>query len=96
MHHLQYCVATSNIAPQQNHANLSLEGGSPQPSIDGVERKNAMIAALLNRARSRLAKRLEYNRVIDEIQALTHRDLADMGADRSDMLRRAHQDFYGR
>ena len=55
-----------------------------------------MIAALLNHARSRLTRRLEYNRVIDEIQALTNRDLADMGADRSDMLRRAHQDFYGR
>ena len=55
-----------------------------------------MIAALLNHARSRLAKRLEYNRVIDEIQALTNRDLVDMGADRSDMLLRAHQDFYGR
>ncbi|WP_195163845.1 hypothetical protein [Mesorhizobium sp. NBSH29] len=51
---------------------------------------------LLNSARSRFAKRMQYNRVVGEIELLTQRDLADMGADRSDMLRRAYQDIYGR
>ena len=55
-----------------------------------------MIVSLLNHARNRLAKRIQYNRIVDEIQALTQRDLADMGADRTDMLRRAYQDIYGR
>jgi uncharacterized protein YjiS (DUF1127 family) len=55
-----------------------------------------IFASLLNHARSRLAKRMQYNRIVDEIQALTQRDLADMGADRTDMLRRAYHDFYGR
>lgn len=55
-----------------------------------------MIATLINNARSRLAKRMQYNRIVDEIQALTQRDLVDMGADRGDMLRRAYQDIYGR
>lgn len=55
-----------------------------------------MITSLLNRARNRLAKRMQYNRIVDEIQALSQRDLVDMGADRADMLRRAYQDIYGR
>jgi hypothetical protein len=54
-----------------------------------------MITALLNHAKGRFAKRMQYNRIVDEIQALTQRDLVDMGADRTDMLRRAYQDFYG-
>ncbi len=52
-----------------------------------------MISVLLNHARNRLAKRMQYNRIVDEIQALTQRDLADMGADRTDMLRRAYQRY---
>jgi uncharacterized protein YjiS (DUF1127 family) len=55
-----------------------------------------IFTALLSHAKGRLAKRMQYNRVVDEIQALTQRDLADMGADRTDMLRRTYQDFYGR
>ena len=31
-----------------------------------------------------------------EIQSLTHRDLADVGTDRGDMLRHAYLDIYGK
>ena len=55
-----------------------------------------MISDLITHARSRIAKRAKYNRLVDEIQALTHRDLADMGADRGEMLRQAYRDVYGR
>jgi hypothetical protein len=52
--------------------------------------------ALLNHAKNRVAKRMHYNRLVEEIQGLTQRDLADMGADRTDMLRRHYEDVYGR
>ena len=55
-----------------------------------------MISGLITHARDRLARRMKYNRLVDEIQALSQRDLADMGADRGDMLRQAYRDIYGR
>ena len=61
------------------------------------DRKNGtMINGLINHAKNRFAKRIRYNRLVDEIQALTPRDLADMGADRGEMLRHAYLDVYGR
>jgi uncharacterized protein YjiS (DUF1127 family) len=50
---------------------------------------------LITRTRSRFARRVRYNRMVDEIQSLTHRDLADMGANREDMLRHAYLEVYG-
>jgi uncharacterized protein YjiS (DUF1127 family) len=50
---------------------------------------------LITRTRSRFARRVRYNRMVDEIQSLTHRDLADMGANRDDMLRHAYLEVYG-
>lgn len=55
-----------------------------------------MITTFFHSARDRFAKRMQYNRVVGEIQSLTQRDLADIGADRDDMLRRAYEDIYGR
>ena len=55
-----------------------------------------MIASMINNARSRLAKRSRYNQLVEEIQSLTQRDLADMGADRGEMLRHAYRDIYGK
>jgi uncharacterized protein YjiS (DUF1127 family) len=55
-----------------------------------------MISEFLRNARGRIAKRRNYNRLVDEIQALTNRDLVDMGADRSEMLHQTYQHFYGR
>ena len=51
---------------------------------------------LYNNARGRIAKRRRYNRLVEEIQGLTQRDLVDMGADRSEMLRHAYRDIYGK
>lgn len=51
---------------------------------------------LVKHARSRIEKRVRYGRLVSEIQGLTHRDLADMGADRGEMLRHAYLDVYGR
>lgn len=50
---------------------------------------------LMTTARNRIAKRSRYNRMVDEIKSLTSRDLADMGADRGEMLRHAYLDVYG-
>ena len=50
---------------------------------------------LMKNARRRISNRMRYNRMVEEIQGLTMRDLADMGADRSEMLRHAYMDVYG-
>ncbi len=55
-----------------------------------------LFTALFNHAKNGFAKRMHYNRLVEEIHGLTQRDLADMGADRTDMLRRAYEDVYGR
>lgn len=55
-----------------------------------------MISNLVKYARGRVEKRMRYGRMVAEIQSLTHRDLADMGADRGEMLRHAYLDVYGR
>jgi len=46
--------------------------------------------------KTRIAKRARYNRMIEEIRGLTDRDLADFNGDRTEMLRAAYQDVYGR
>lgn len=51
---------------------------------------------LVNYARDRAAKRMRYGRLVDEIRSLTARDLADIGADRGEMLRHAYLDVYGK
>jgi hypothetical protein len=55
-----------------------------------------MISELLRNAKGRIAKRRRYNRLVEEIQGLTNRDLIDMGADRSEMLHQVYQHVYGR
>ena len=55
-----------------------------------------MIGELIQNAKGRIAKRRKYNRLVDEIQALTYRDLIDMGANRSEMLHQAYLYIYGR
>lgn len=55
-----------------------------------------MFSNLMNYAKNRVEKRMRYGRMVAEIQSLTHRDLADMGADRGEMLRHAYLDVYGR
>lgn len=46
--------------------------------------------------KTRIAKRARYRRMIDEINSLSVRDLADFNGNRADMLSAAYQDVYGR
>ena len=55
-----------------------------------------MFSNLVKHAKSRLDKRVRYNRLVSEIEGLTHRDLVDMGADRGEMLRQAYLHVYGK
>ncbi|UVK39727.1 hypothetical protein LHFGNBLO_001126 [Mesorhizobium sp. AR10] len=54
-----------------------------------------MINTLMTRARASIAKRKHYNRLVAEIDSFTSRDLADMRADRSEMLYQVHKQIYG-
>jgi hypothetical protein len=55
-----------------------------------------MISELIQNAKGRIARRRKYNKLVDEIHALSNRDLIDMGAERSEMLHQAYQYIYGR
>ena len=50
---------------------------------------------LFSRARASMAKRKHYNRLVAEIDSFSSRDLADMRADRSEMLYQIHKQIYG-
>jgi hypothetical protein len=54
-----------------------------------------MIQNLIAYAQARIEKRREYNRLADEIASLSPRDLADLRADRGEMLRHAYRKVYG-
>jgi hypothetical protein len=54
-----------------------------------------MILDLVSRARSSLDKRRRYNQLVNEIQSLSDRDLADFRASRSEMLYQARKQIYG-
>jgi hypothetical protein len=55
-----------------------------------------MFSTLITTARDRVAKRRRYNQLVDEIMGMTQRDLADINANRTDMLAHAHREVYGR
>lgn len=50
---------------------------------------------LIAYAQDRIAKRRQYNRLANEIENLSARDLADMRADRGEMLRQVYKQIYG-
>jgi len=54
-----------------------------------------MIQNLISYAQNRLEKRREFNRLANEISSLSQRDLADLRADRGEMLRHAYKKVYG-
>lgn len=54
-----------------------------------------IIQNLISRAQDRIAKRRRFNRMANEIASLSPRDLADLRADRSEMLRHAYNEIYG-
>ena len=53
------------------------------------------IQSLIASAQDRIAKRRRYNQMANEIASLSSRDLADLRADRGEMLRHAYQQIYG-
>jgi hypothetical protein len=54
-----------------------------------------MIQNLITYAQARIEKRREFNRLAHEIASLSSRDLADLRADRGEMLRHAYKKVYG-
>jgi hypothetical protein len=54
-----------------------------------------MIRNFIAYANDRIEKRREFNRLANEIASLSSRDLADLRADRGEMLRHAHKSIYG-
>jgi hypothetical protein len=65
-------------------------------SMRGAGKELAMIFdSIINGTRDRLAKRKRYNQLVNEIQGLSERDLADMRASRSEMLYQVRKQIYG-
>jgi hypothetical protein len=54
-----------------------------------------IFSSIISRAADRLAKRRRYNRMVDEIESLSSRDLADIRGDKTEMLRHARRQVYG-
>ena len=54
-----------------------------------------MIQNLIAYAQTRIEKRRQFNRLASEIASLSQRDLADLRADRNEMLRHARKSIYG-
>ena len=54
-----------------------------------------MFDTFVTKARSNLDKRRRYNRAVTEIMSLSDRDIADMRADRSQMLHDVKREIYG-
>jgi hypothetical protein len=77
---------------------LVVLGGSTDPFDDGSRHrgKSMIFSNLVKHARTRFEKHMRYSRLVAEIEGLTARDLADMGADRGEMLRHARLDVFGR
>ena len=53
-------------------------------------------SGFINSARDRIERRRRYIRMVEEIQNLSNRDLADIRGNRADMLRHAYLEVYGR
>lgn len=54
-----------------------------------------IFVSLIAHLKDRLAKRAEFRRLVAEINSLSNSDLVDLRADRTDMIRYAHQQVYG-
>jgi hypothetical protein len=54
-----------------------------------------IFSSLIALASDRIAKRRRYNRMVDEIESLSARDLADIRGDKTEMLRHARHQVYG-
>ena len=54
-----------------------------------------MFDTLVSHARDSIARRKRYNRLVEEINGLSERDLADMRASRAEMLYQVRKQIYG-
>ncbi len=54
-----------------------------------------LFVGLIAHIKDRLAKRSEFRRLIAEIDTLSERDLVDLRADRTEMVRHARWQVYG-
>ena len=54
-----------------------------------------IFASIIAHLKDRLAKRVEFRRLVTEINTLTQSDLTDLNADRGDMIHGAYQQVYG-
>lgn len=76
---------------------MQREGGTTPAAARRLHQGNlAMFSTLINNTRDRMAKRRRYNRMVDEILGMSHRDLADINGNRTDMLQHAYKEVYGR
>lgn len=71
------------------------EGGTTHLACEVPMENTMFLDSLIARARNGIARRNDYNRIVDEINNLTDRDLADMRASRSEMLYQVRQQFFG-
>ncbi|MER9418638.1 hypothetical protein NKI95_22120 [Mesorhizobium sp. M0306] len=73
----------------------SIKGGTTGREMRRKRKLAMIIDSLMSRARASIAKRRHYNRLVAEIDSFSSRDLADMRADRSEMLYQVHKQIYG-
>lgn len=97
MRDMHCCVATSHIATHNGmHIFRSVwEDQQSAASGKAATKEPQMIQNLISYAQNRLEKRREFNRLANEISSLSQRDLADLRADRGEMLRHAYKKVYG-
>ncbi len=55
-----------------------------------------VFTSLINHTRDRIARRRRYNRMVEEIQNMSQRDLADINGNRAEMLHNVWSEVYGR
>src|SRR5262245_45033995 len=97
MRWLQWCIATSSFcnAPFLCHAH-NRSGRNNQPLECGREGNLVMIFDnIVSRARTSMAKRRQYNRLIAEIDSLSSRDLADVRAAGGKIIYQIHKPISG-
>jgi len=85
------------FATQRNYVMLRIDQGRNNCRSNAALKRNLamIIDSLMTRARASIAKRKNYNRLVAEIDSFSSRDLADMRADRSEMLYQVHKQIYG-
>jgi hypothetical protein len=54
-----------------------------------------IFSSLFAQLRSRLAKRAEFRRLVEDINSLSLNDLVDMRANRTEMIHQAYREVYG-